>query len=116
MRMWRRFGIVCVIAVWMMSGSAFVLRATERLAPDTHSCVLGWGDASEVFLNGTCNLVAITVGPAHGLGITMDGRAIGWGSNSYWQIEIPNGINGVVDVAVGELHSLALQSNGTVVA
>ena len=41
---------------------------------------------------------------------------IGWGNNDNDEITIPAGLNNVVQVAGGDIHSLALKGDGTVVA
>ncbi|MCX8481280.1 MAG: hypothetical protein ORN58_05100 [Sediminibacterium sp.] len=41
---------------------------------------------------------------------------IGWGSNYYGQSDIPNGVNEIVQLEAGQNHSLALKSDGSVVA
>ena len=42
------------------------------------------------------------------------GTIIGWGNNSDSQLQAPPGISGVVKVAAGNVHSLALKNDGTV--
>jgi hypothetical protein len=39
----------------------------------------------------------------------------GWGSNNYGQTKPPSGVTGVTAISVGDYHSIALKSNGTVV-
>lgn len=39
-----------------------------------------------------------------------------WGSNAYGQTSVPVGLSGVVAVAAGGSHSLALKVDGTVIA
>jgi hypothetical protein len=41
-------------------------------------------------------------------------RVVGWGSNSSGQTTIPAGLNGVIALAAGSYHSLALKNDGTV--
>jgi hypothetical protein len=47
---------------------------------------------------------------------SQPGAAVAWGWNDYGQADVPPGLSKVVAVAGGDAHSLALQSNGTVVA
>ena len=47
--------------------------------------------------------------------IRSSGRVVAWGSNSNSQCSVPNGLTGVIQVAAGFYHSLALKSDGTVV-
>ena len=44
------------------------------------------------------------------------GTVVAWGSDEYGQASVPAGLTGVVAVAAGQLHSLALKDDGTVVA
>lgn len=55
------------------------------------------------------------------LGTALEDQAastivIGWGDNSYGQLNVPPGLTNVFRIAVGERHSLALASDGTVIA
>lgn len=43
-------------------------------------------------------------------------EVIAWGDNQYGQSTIPNGLNDVVDIAVGSWHTVALLGDGQVVA
>ena len=43
-------------------------------------------------------------------------RVAGWGYNGYRQCNAPDGLDGVVEVAAGSMHTLALKADGTVVA
>ena len=47
---------------------------------------------------------------------TESGQVIGWGDNSCGQTNIPSGLTNVVQVAAGDLHSVALCSDGHVTA
>jgi alpha-tubulin suppressor-like RCC1 family protein len=46
----------------------------------------------------------------------LDSTVIGWGFNSFGQANVPGGLGGVIDVAAGSFHNVALKSDGTVVA
>jgi len=41
---------------------------------------------------------------------------VGWGYDYYGQTDAPPGLSNVIAIAAGYYHSLALKSNGTVVA
>ena len=60
------------------------------------------------------NLVAISAGAFHTLGLRENGTVIAWGDNTGGQTNVPAGLSNVVAVAGGDLHSLALLDNGTV--
>jgi len=44
------------------------------------------------------------------------GTLVAWGGNNYGQSTVPTGLSGVVAIAAGYNHNLALKSDGTVVA
>jgi alpha-tubulin suppressor-like RCC1 family protein len=79
---------------------------------------------------GTASVVALSAGGRHDLALLSNGRVLAWGDDTYGQLgngsgssnddaEVPTivkGLSGVVAVAAGGEHSLALLSNGTVEA
>jgi alpha-tubulin suppressor-like RCC1 family protein len=81
-----------------------------------------------VGVNGLAGVGAVAAGGAHSLAIKSDGSVVAWGWNTYGQLGngttansatpvVVTGLtSGVVAVAAGENHSLALKSNGSVVA
>jgi alpha-tubulin suppressor-like RCC1 family protein len=58
----------------------------------------------------------ISAGDYHSLALTEDGKVFGWGSNNYGQLNIPNNLPRIVDIACGNYHSLALSEDGKVFA
>ncbi len=70
----------------------------------------------------------IAAGNAHSLAVKQDGTVIGWGSDSYGQLgnnsalddqSTPvavSGTSGIVAIAAGGYHSLALKSDGTLLS
>jgi alpha-tubulin suppressor-like RCC1 family protein len=66
------------------------------------------------------NVVAVAAGNSHSLALKSDGTVVAWGDNTYGQINVPTGLNGVVALALGGAestgHCLALKSNGVIVA
>jgi alpha-tubulin suppressor-like RCC1 family protein len=93
---------------------------TQRNSPVP---VLGLGGAE---LNG---VVAVAAGGNHSVALKSDGTVVAWGSNTYGQmgsstfltmgestawLAVP--VTGVVAVAAGFAHTVALKSDGTVVA
>ena len=56
------------------------------------------------------------LGASSAAAITQPGMLVAWGDNSYGQADVPLGLINVMAIAAGDIHSLALQSNGTVVA
>lgn len=91
---------------------------------------------SPVTVNGLSGLTAAAAGANHSLALLGDGTVEAWGNNAYGQLGIGNtspdscagstpcsktpvavnGLSGVVALASGDFHSLALLSNGTVMA
>lgn len=72
-------------------------------------------------------IIAIAAGPSHSLALASDGTVWAWGDNSRWQLSTGNGLNShettpvqipnlgnIISIAAGEIHSLALDSNGNV--
>ena len=49
-------------------------------------------------------------------GTSSPGRVVAWGDGEGGHPGLPSGLDGVIAIAVGYLHSLALKSDGTVVA
>jgi alpha-tubulin suppressor-like RCC1 family protein len=102
------------------------------LKPD--GTVVGWGDDTHGqtdFPTGESNVVQIAAGGYHSLGLRIDGTVFAWGAGktgnetgtnglydptAYGQSIIPAGLSNVVAIAAGAYHSLALRSDGKVVA
>lgn len=58
---------------------------------------------------------AIVGGRIHNLAVLTNGIVVGWGDNSFGQLNIPSGLTNATAVAGGSLHSVALCADGTVV-
>ncbi|CAK0781577.1 RCC1 repeat-containing protein [Gammaproteobacteria bacterium] len=84
------------------------------------------GRSNPAPVKGLDGLMAMSGGAAHSLAVTQDGKVWAWGFNGYGQLgngsfdEAPHlvpsiitGLEGVVAVASGDLHSLALKSDGS---
>lgn len=105
----------------------------HSLALKSDGTVVGWGNnyygqtAIPVGLN---NVTAIAGGLHHSLALKSDGTVVGWGRNDRGQVTgtaNPTGptynsvanpvvlVTGVIAIAAGNEHSLALKSDGTVV-
>ena len=96
--------------------------------------VIGWGYnvAGQInvpsFLEGR-TVAAVAAGYEHSLALTSDGEVVAWGWNSYGQATVPTSLKRidadgtvhddgktVTNIAAGYGHSLALTSDGEVVA
>ena len=64
------------------------------------------------------DLNKLSIGNNHIIGLDSQGKLLGWGSNNFGQLEIPedltDGTVEVVDIASGANHSLALDSDGNI--
>jgi hypothetical protein len=66
-----------------------------------------------------CAALLLTWLPAPTVPVAADtpgGTVVAWGRNTYGQTSVPAGLTGVVAVAAGGFHSLALKADGTAVA
>jgi formylglycine-generating enzyme required for sulfatase activity len=114
----------------------------HSLAVDESGLVWSWGSNLEGRLGddtvgqryvpspvpGLSNAVAVAAGGTHSLALSADGTVWAWGSNGYGQLGIGSsvvrtsvptqvpGLAEVVSIVAGYVHSLALKSDGTVMA
>jgi hypothetical protein len=102
------------------------------MALKTDGTVVAWGYNGFGETNtppGLTNVVAIACGAYHGLALKNDGTVVAWGSTTvvqeghtnksptnFGQSDVPGNLSNVVAVAGGGYHSLALKSDGTIVA
>lgn len=106
--------------------------AYHSLALREDGSVVAWGLNDK----GQCNVpgdlagvVKIAAGGRHSLALKWDGSVVAWGSNEaivqsvagVWcdviggQRDVPAGLTGVVDIAAGYYHSVALKADGSIV-
>jgi len=78
--------------------------------------IVGWGSQIAVEPSVLKDLVAITGGDFHSIGLKSDGAIVAWGHNYWGQCELPAPNADFVAVAGGGYHSLGLKSDGTIVA
>ena len=52
---------------------------------------------------------------SYAIALKRDGTLVGWGDNTYGVLNIPTGLNDVVDISGGFEHVIALKSDGTLV-
>ncbi len=80
--------------------------------------VVTWGTNFDVQMDvpaGLNDVVAVSAGQSHSLGLKSDGSVVAWGSHVYGQTDVPPGLGGVRAIATGGFYNLALKSDGTVV-
>jgi alpha-tubulin suppressor-like RCC1 family protein len=121
--------------------SAIAAGTTHSLALRTNGVVVGWGDGRKKQLGsnldlataptdvtGTSDIVAIAAGVAHSLALKSDGTVLAWGDDEFGQLGndaaslasfspvVVSGATNIVAIAAGGNHSLALKSDGTLLA
>jgi alpha-tubulin suppressor-like RCC1 family protein len=116
---------------------AIAIGTSHNLALRGDGTVVAWGSSGSAWAKipaGLSNVMAIACGNAHSLALKRDGRVVAWGAGTnysgvppcqtnvadgnanFGQALVPPGLSNVVAIAAGNLHSLALKSDGTVVA
>jgi alpha-tubulin suppressor-like RCC1 family protein len=115
----------------------------HSLALKTDGTVLAWGNdasgqlgdgatltnqSSPVAVSGATDIVAIAAGGGHSLALKADGTVLAWGNNGSGQLGdggakafqptpvAVSGATGIVAISAGGNHSLALKSDGTILA
>jgi alpha-tubulin suppressor-like RCC1 family protein len=115
-------------AGWHFSGMLLALASFScALTAHAGSNVVAWGAGTNVSISdynesgqsiipaNLTNAVFVAGGWQHSLALKADGTIEGWGSNSVGQTNLPAGTN-YVAIDCGDLDSVALRSDGTVVA
>jgi len=133
-----------ILAAAVTTGPAAASAAHDGRATAAGPSVFAWGDnsagelgngtltgtAAPVAVNGLAGVRAISAAGRHELALRANGTVLAWGDDTFGQLgngiissngdsEVPVAVPGlgtVTAVAVGEEHSLALLSNGTVMA
>jgi alpha-tubulin suppressor-like RCC1 family protein len=115
----------------------------QALAIKQNSTVLAWGDdfygqlgdagtntdqAAPVAVAEALGIVAVSAGEAHSLALKSDGTVWAWGDDAFGQLGdgdvntdknspvVVPGASGIVAISAGGYHSLALKSDGTLLA
>jgi alpha-tubulin suppressor-like RCC1 family protein len=84
--------------------------------------------ATPIAVSDASGIVAVAAGDSHSLALKTDGTVLAWGDDAFGQLGddvvsadkntptvVPN-VSGIVAIAAGAYHSLALKSDGTVLA
>jgi alpha-tubulin suppressor-like RCC1 family protein len=136
-------GAVALMTAPLVTATAHVPGGTAHgAAGSTAPAVEAWGfgangelgdgalgtAATPVAVKGLTGVASVSAGEAHSLALLSNGTVMAWGQNNYGQlgdghtssqstVPVPvKGLTGVVSVSAGDGHSLALLSNGTVMA
>jgi alpha-tubulin suppressor-like RCC1 family protein len=76
--------------------------------------LIWWGDNAPYHLNefpnfNTIDIAQVAMGEHHALALTKNGSVYGWGTNIKGELTIPSiAQTGVVQIAVGQYHCVAL--------
>ena len=57
---------------------------------------------------------AVAVGAAHTVFLRTDGSAVAWGSNSFGETDVPNGLKDMTAIAAKSSRTVALKTDGSV--
>jgi hypothetical protein len=98
-------GLANVVAIAASAYNSFALK--------DDGSVVAWGADFPNLKNGVpdpkiTKIKALAAGDAHVLAITTDDKVIGWGDNSFGQLNIPFDLTNVKAVAAGSYNSFAL--------
>ena len=88
--------------------SAIYAGGNQSLAIKPFGTVVGWGYPSAPPAAGAA---VLAVGLGHVIVLKTDGTFGGWGQNTYGQAQAPQSLQGVVTVAAGGEHNLAIQGD-----
>jgi hypothetical protein len=80
----------------------------HSLALRDDGIVTAWGSGPATELPELENVTAISAGAMHSLALRDNGTVIAWGDNFIGQTDVPAGLTGVVAIAAGVAHNLAL--------
>lgn len=82
---------------------------------DGKALATGDNEEGQCDVSGWSDIVTVSAGYEHTLGVKADGTVVAAGDNVFDQCEV-SGWEDVVDVAAGTFHSLGLKKDGTVLA
>jgi alpha-tubulin suppressor-like RCC1 family protein len=132
---WKRDGVPLPAGtqpVWMVSASqasdagdyqvvvsnlhAAVTSAVARVTVTPLSFAGDAGSWHGVLPPAATNLIDVSVGGGHVLGLRTDGTVVAWGGNECGQATVPASATNIAQISAGALHSLALRTDGTLLA
>jgi hypothetical protein len=102
-----------VAAAMLMAG---VPQMMAQPYNQTAGTVVAWGNQVMPLVQAGTRFTRIAAGMARNVAVTEDGSVIAWGLNEGGESDVPSGLRNVIAIAAKHGHSLALESDGTVVA
>jgi hypothetical protein len=125
----------CTVPAGLTNVIALAAGDYHSLALRANGTIVAWGQNTyqQCFVPASAaSVVAIAAGPMHNLAVLANGTVVAWGANNsyyntrlrrwlgvnnpYGQCTVPPAATGVVAVAVGSNHSLALRKDGKVIS
>ena len=129
---WGQNGIgQCTVPPDLRGVIAIAAGMAHSLALTSDGSIVPWGNPAYglgTVSTGPSGVIAIAAGDYHNLRLESDGTVLAWGAgdaagsgtgtieDGRGQSIVPPNLNGVIAIAAGGYHSLALKSDGTVVA
>ena len=98
------WGVVCLVALVLGTGVA---------SGQLNGVVVGWGTQVLLEPSALDDLVEVTPGGYHFLGLTLDGTLVAWGNNDQGQCDVPEPNADFVALSAGSKHSLGIRMSDT---
>ena len=111
---WRHRWVMCLF----LAAGVLLPKAGASAPPGR---VVTWGNSTygqATVPAGLCNAVSISAGDVFSVALRSDGTVVAWGNPGAGETDVPAALSGVTAISCGTAgsHTLALKSNGTVVA
>ena len=87
---------------------ALIPQAEAQNTNHTPGTVISWGSQVIPSVAPGTRFTKIAAGYNHNLALKSDGTVVAWGDNRDGQSTVPSGLNGIVAIAAGGRHTLAL--------
>jgi hypothetical protein len=95
--------------------SRYDTTSARTQTPPVPLSVAEWSSPANLTTPTNADLVSVSAGAFHSLGLKKDGTVIAWGFDYLGEITVPTNLTNVIAVSAGDGFSLALKSDGTVV-
>ncbi|MCA9785311.1 MAG: hypothetical protein KC488_02045, partial [Candidatus Cloacimonetes bacterium] len=83
------------------------------LSARDNGAIVGWGSQVVVRASLQQELVSLSAGGGHSMGLRADGTLVVWGDNREGQCQLTSATPGCIAVSAGLNHSLALLADGS---